>query len=33
MGNIDRMTLEIARHTFATGGLREIVRQFTPGIA
>jgi tellurite resistance protein TehA-like permease len=30
MGNIDRMTLEMARHASAAGGLREVVRQFTP---
>src|SRR5260370_8011138 len=34
MGNIDRMTLEMAREmarpASAAGGLREVVRQFTP---
>jgi C4-dicarboxylate transporter/malic acid transport protein len=30
MANIERMTFEKARHASAAGGLREVVRQFTP---
>jgi C4-dicarboxylate transporter/malic acid transport protein len=30
MGNIDQMTLEMPSHASSPGGLREVVRQFTP---